>query len=149
MLGMVIFLPSPAEAHFTLVQPASWLATDNGGKGAPPCGEGTPSNVVTKAQGGHSLPVTMIETVIHPGHYRIALSVDARTELPIDPDVFADDSDESISASIRDPAQIPVLADGLFPHTTAPLNATWQTAIVLPNINCARCTLQVIEFMAE
>jgi len=69
---MLILSPSVAEAHFTLVQPTSWLATDNGGKGAPPCGEGTPSNVVTKVQGGHSLPIKLIETVIHPGHYRIA-----------------------------------------------------------------------------
>jgi len=146
---MLILSPSVAEAHFTLVQPTSWLATDNGGKGAPPCGEGTPSNVVTKVQGGHSLPIKLIETVIHPGHYRIALSVNSRTELPVDPDVFADDRDDSVSAVIQNPPNMPTIADGLFPHTSAPFNATWQTAIGLPNINCAHCTLQVIEFMAE
>jgi len=148
-IAILITSPSVAEAHFTLVQPSSWLGTDNGGKGAPPCGEGTPSNIVTKVQGGHALPIKLIETVIHPGHYRIALSVKSRDELPIDPDVFADGGDASVSAVIQNPPNIPIIADGLFPHTSAPFNATWQTAVVLPNINCARCTLQVIEFMAE
>src|SRR5262245_49111386 len=149
LIGIVMLLPPVAEAHFTLVQPASWLATDNGGKGAPPCGEGTPSNIVTKVQGGQPLPIKLVETVIHPGHYRIALSVNSRAELPIDPDVFANDSDQSVSATIQNPPSIPVIADGLFPHRDAPFNVTWQTAIVLPNINCARCTLQVVEFMGE
>lgn len=137
------------DAHFTLAQPASWLATDNGGKGPAPCGEGSPSNVVTKVQGGHSLPIRLVETVIHPGHYRIALSVNSRAELPVDPDVLADDNDQSVSGTIQNPPKIPVIADGLFPHSTAPFNATWQTNLLLPNINCARCTLQVIEFMAQ
>ena len=147
-VGIVAVFPSVADAHFTLAQPASWLATDNGGKGPPPCGEGTPSNVITKVQGGHPIPIKLIETVIHPGHYRIALSVNSRTELPVDPDVLADRDDQSVSATIQT-AKIPVMADGLFVHTTAPFNATWQTDLLLPNINCARCTLQVIEFMAE
>ena len=142
LIGIVMLLPPVAEAHFTLVQPASWLATDNGGKGAPPCGEGPPSNIVTKVQGGQPLPIRLVETVIHPGHYRIALSVNSRAELPIDPDVFANDSDQSVSATIQNPPSIPVIADGLFPHRDAPFNVTWQTAIVLPNINCARCTLR-------
>src|SRR5262245_2390265 len=149
MLVLAALFPAVADAHFTLVQPASWLATDNGGKGPPPCGEGIPSNAITKVQGGHRIPIKLIETVIHPGHYRIALSVNSRTELPVDPDVFADDNDDSVSAAIQNPPNIPTIADGLFPHTSAPFNSTWQTAIVLPNINCARCTLQVIEFMAE
>jgi hypothetical protein len=148
LVGILALFPAVADAHFTLVQPASWLATDNGGKGPPPCGEGVPSNAITKVQGGHPIPIKLIETVIHPGHYRVALSVNSRIELPVDPDVFADKDDQSISATIQTP-KIPVIADGLFPHTTAPVNATWQTELLLPNINCARCTLQVIEFMAE
>jgi len=148
LCGMFGAFPSVANAHFTLVDPPSAVAIDDGGKGAPPCGEGPASNVVTKVQGGRPLNITLIETTIHPGHYRVALSVRSRSELPPDPDVVVEDG-ISVSAAIQDQARRPVLADGLFVHTNAPPRVTWQTALTLPNINCARCTLQVIEFMAE
>ncbi len=146
--GGFVLLANLAWAHFTLIQPPSWLTTEDGGKGAPPCGEGTPSGIVTRVQGGHPLTLKLMETLFHPGHYRVALSINSRAELPPDPDVIADANGISISAAIQAPPQIPVLADGLFAHTTAD-NLNFQTDLVLPNINCGRCTLQVIEFMAE
>lgn len=36
-----------AQAHFSLVAPASIHANDNGGKGELPCGEGVESGIVT------------------------------------------------------------------------------------------------------
>ena len=43
-----------------------------------------------------------------------------------------------------------MIADGLFPHYTRPSSPqTYEADIQLPNINCPRCTLQVIQFMAE
>lgn len=150
LLGIFIVLPSRfTEAHFTLVQPPSCWTIDDGGKGSPPCGEGTPSNIVTKVQGGHPITIKLVEFVVHPGHYRVALAVNSRAELPPDPDVIADASGLSLGASIQNPPKIPVLADGLFVHTSVPDNGVWQADIMLPNINCARCTLQVIEFMAD
>ena len=150
LLGIfIILLARLAEAHFTLVQPASCWTVDDGGKGAPPCGEGTPSNVITKVQGGHPITIRLVEFVAHPGHYRVALAVNSRAELPPDPDVIADANGLSVSASIQNPPKIPVLADGLFVHTSVPDNGVWQAEIMLPNINCARCTLQIIEFMAD
>jgi hypothetical protein len=47
-----------------------------------------------------------------------------------------------------DPVQAPVLADGLFVHT-AKMDTPWETDVTLPNITCKRCTLQVVQFMAE
>ena len=149
LAGMILLLSGVAEGHFTLVQPPSSLSTEDGGKGAPPCGEGLPSNVVTRVRGGHPLTIRLIEFVPHPGHYRVALSVNSRAELPPDPDVVSDMNGTSLSAAIQNPPKIPIIADGLFPHTNASGVATWQTDVVLPNINCARCTLQVIEFMAQ
>ncbi|HEY3128443.1 MAG TPA: SCE4755 family polysaccharide monooxygenase-like protein [Acidobacteriota bacterium] len=146
--GITVLCSGTAEAHFTLVQPPSSLTTEDGGKGAPPCGEGIASNIVTRVQGGHSLTIKLVEFVPHPGHYRIALSVNSRAELPPDPEVVADANGLSVSAAIQNPPQIPVLADGLFVHSGAP-DSVWQTDIRLPNINCSRCTLQVIEFMGE
>jgi hypothetical protein len=40
-----------------------------------------------------------------------------------------------------------VLADGLFQHI-APFDKEQEANVEIPNINCAKCTLQVIEFMA-
>lgn len=136
-----------AHAHFALIQPPSALATENGGKGNPPCGEGTDSNVVTDVQGGHALAIRLTEFVYHPGHYRFALSINSRAELPPDPDVVEEDG-ISVSSSIQSPVKIPVLADGVFVHT-APPPGDWQTSLTLPNLNCDKCTLQIIEFMAE
>ncbi|HXB72487.1 MAG TPA: SCE4755 family polysaccharide monooxygenase-like protein [Candidatus Acidoferrales bacterium] len=137
-----------AHAHFALVQPPSALAIEDGGKGAPPCAEGPASNVVTQVQGGHPIAIRLTEFVAHPGHYRFALSVNSRAELPPDPDVVQDSNGLSVSASIQNPVRIPVLADGVFVHD-APPTADWQTSLTLPNLNCDKCTLQIIEFMAE
>ena len=46
------------------------------------------------------------------------------------------------------PVQVPVLADGLFPHS-AKVDAALETDVMLPNISCKRCTLQVIQFMEQ
>jgi hypothetical protein len=46
------------------------------------------------------------------------------------------------------PPQVPVLADGLFPHT-AKTSDPFETDNKLPNITCEKCTLQIVQFMAE
>ena len=150
-----------AVAHFKLIEPASWLVErDNGDpQKMAPCGgtsadPGMPSNAVTKIVGGTKLHLKVQETVFHPGHYRVALSVNSRAELPKDPDVTTRESargPQSVSAVIQNPVRPPLLADGLFPHTTRPSGPLppWETDIDIPNINCDKCTLQVIQFMAE
>jgi hypothetical protein len=118
-------------------------------KGGP--NPGTPSNAVTKLTGGQKLHIKLQETVFHPGHYRIALAVNSRAELPADPEaVLREDAKgpRSVSAPITKPEKPPVLVDGLWAHTTK-MDAPWETDIDIPNINCAKCTLQIIQFMAE
>ena len=92
--------------------------------------------------------------VYHPGHYRVALAVDSPNELPPDAQVTTKDSERgplSVSAVIQNLPQIPVLADGLFVHSTRPTGPIkpFETDVQLPNINCKKCTLQVVQFMAE
>ena len=53
----------------------------------------------------------------------------------------------SVAGMIEYPPQIPVIADGLFQHTSK-ATGPWETDITLPNINCTKCTLQIVEFMA-
>jgi hypothetical protein len=146
--GVLIFTVSQAFAHFRFVEPPSALSTENGGKGAPPCGEGTPSGIVTKAQGGHPFTIRLIEFIPHPGHYRIALSVNSRTEIPRDAEAVVKDG-QSVSAPIDSNPKIPVLMDGVFVHTTTPRNTEWKVDVTLPNLTCEKCTLQVTQFMAQ
>ncbi|MGA3237844.1 MAG: SCE4755 family polysaccharide monooxygenase-like protein [Bryobacteraceae bacterium] len=156
-IAMAILLPL-AWSHFILIEPQSWLVQNDLGdpQKLGPCGgttanAGTPTNIVNKVQGGQKLHIKVQETVFHPGHYRIALAVNSRAELPADPPAATRDTEKgawSVSAPIQNPPQIPVLADGLFPHTSRQADP-WETDVQLPNINCDRCTLQITQFMAE
>lgn len=153
-----VALPIAAHAHFILLEPASWLVENRLGdpQKMAPCGgtsadAGTPTHAISKVTGGQKLHLKVQETIYHPGHYRVALAVNSRTELPPDPDVTTRESERgpwSVSAKIQDPAVPPVIVDGLFQHTVKPTEP-FEADIELPNITCATCTLQVIQFMAE
>ena len=155
---LVLALVPVTSAHFKLLEPQGWIVEANNGdpQKAAPCGgttanPGMPSNIVNKIQGGQKLHIKVQETVFHPGHYRIALAVNSRDELPKDPMVTTREGargPQSVSAVIQNPPVIPVLADGLFAHTTQSA-VPFETDIEMPNINCPKCTLQIIEFMAE
>jgi hypothetical protein len=146
-----------AHAHFRLLEPTPSLVQNE--KGDPqklaPCGgtsanPGTPSNAVTAVTGGQKLKIVAEETVFHPGHYRIALARKADL-LPTDPVATMHDTERgprSLSAVIITDPKPPFLVDGLWPHTEKTM-AKWETEIAVPNINCAGCQLQVIQFMAE
>ena len=169
----VAFLQAGAAAHFKLMEPASWINSDPRGdpQKVGPCG-GDPkggeanekllTNAVTKVTGGSKLHLKIQETIFHSGHYRVALAVNSRNELPGDPVVtekYTERGVYSVWAAIQSPPQIPVLADGLFTHypeegqpgsaiLKTPM-APWEADIQLPNISCPKCTLQVIQFMAD
>ena len=160
-VGLTMAVQTAAYAHFKLLEPASWLVESDRGdpQKAGPCGGsntdwGKPSYVVTKATGGQKLHIKVQETIYHPGHYRVALAVNSPTELPLDPETTTKDSErgpQSVSAAIQNPPKMPVLADGLFVHSTRPTGPpnVFETDVTLPNINCKKCTLQIVQFMAE
>jgi hypothetical protein len=147
--ALMALLPSAASAHFKFLDPPSSLVTENGGKGVLPCGEGIASGIVTKVQGGHPLTIRLLEFIPHPGHYRVALSVNSRNELPKDPEPETDARGWSVSAKIDPNPAPPVLMDGALAHTSTPRNTEWKLDVMLPNLNCDKCTLQVIQFMAQ
>ena len=150
-----------AADHFKLLEPTSWLIENDRGdpQKAGPCGGsntdwGDPSYVINRATGGVMLHLKVQETVYHPGHYRVALAVNSPTELPPDPVATTREGERgpiSVSAVIQNPPEIPVLADGLFVHDTRPTEPgqIFEGDIRLPNIDCDKCTLQVVQFMAE
>src|SRR4051794_35835898 len=151
----LLALPRAAQAHFTILAPPPASTSTNGGKGDPPCGPTDAlSNVVTPVMGGSKLTLKINEFVSHPGFYRVALSIKSRSELPVD-NVVKDASGmillptskgTSATAEYQTNPVFPVLADNLFPHTSGSM---FSGDITLPNVNCDKCTLQVIEFMAS
>lgn len=150
--GAFLLAPVEADAHFILQSPASWKSQTLLGdpQKLGPCGDngGTETGIVTAVEEGGMITVTIQETIFHPGHYRIALSVNDRSELPAEPPVTAG-STPCGSTIIQDPPVFPVLADGVFPHTK-PLSGPQTIQIKLPDgVTCDHCTLQVIEFMSE
>ena len=158
VLAAACTAPAVVQAHFKLVEPASWIVESERGdpQKAAPCGavpDVKPSDAVTKVTGGSKLHLKVLETIYHPGHYRVALAVNSRAELPADPitgERMTERGPQSVWAAIQSPVQLPVIADGLFQHYTRPSSPqTFEGDIQLPNITCAKCTLQVIQFMAE
>lgn len=147
-----------SSAHFRLIEPEQWIEQSPNGdpQKAAPCGgtsadPGKPTNKVTRVQGGDKMHIKILETVYHPGFYRIALAVNSRAELPKDPVAKTEPRPAgpwSMSATIEYPPTPPVIANGLWPHVEKP-EKEWETDIEIPNINCAKCTLQIIQFMAN
>jgi hypothetical protein len=138
-------LPVVTQAHFILLEPASWVEENQ--LGAPqklgPCG-GDPAGdnaelltgAVTEVTGGSELHVKMPETIFHSGHYRIALAVNSRNELPPDPitvEQYTDRGLYSVWGAIQSPPQIPIIANGLFRHYPAEgENASFRPETPMP-----------------
>lgn len=161
-LGAVAFgaaVPATVQAHFILETPASWLNENVLGdpQKLGPCGgtsanPGSPTGVVTPLKGGDMLHVRVKETIYHPGFYRIALSVLDRAELPADPEDVTKDGPRgpvSVSGKIDPNPKPPVLVDGLWEHRARTETGVFETDVRVPNINCEKCSVQIIQFMEE
>lgn len=160
LIASCLAAAAPAYAHFKLSSPASMSEQD--GLGGPqkssPCGlsdatqgsdDSTPTNIVAELKAGGTVTVTINEIVTHPGHYRVALAQDMAS-LPPEPTVTPGTGFACGSVPIDAHPQLPVLADGLFTHTSS-FNGMPQTAQVQlpPGMTCQHCVLQVIEFMSD
>ena len=73
---------SPASAHFKLLKPVSWLVEDDTGnpQKVSPCGAGeddasaTKTGTVTTYKAGEKITVEWVDTIAHPGYFRIAVA---------------------------------------------------------------------------
>ena len=148
--------PRPARAHIKMMAPADWITTNADGdpQKITPCGVDstvtyTPTNAVTTVHGGDMVTVNWTETIPHDGHFRIALAINSRDELT-DPAVTKMNSDGT-AATVAVSTAYPVLADGLFEHTAASVSPgkTYTYTVQIPNTPCAKCTLQLLQFMAN
>jgi hypothetical protein len=147
LVACLLLAPSAARAHFNLMEPKPSDKSTSGGKGGPPCGVGAATTDVTDVEGGKMLTIKLMETVYHPGHYRVSLSANM-ADLMSDPEVTKKANGDSMSAKIQAPTVMPVIADGMSVHTK-PINGVQMFDVMIPNIDCPKCTLQIIEFMAD
>jgi hypothetical protein len=148
--------PRVADAHFVLQKPAAWMSQTSLGlpEKLGPCGDeddgtdaATPTGIVTAVQEGSKITVTVDEVIFHPGHYRISIAT-TRADLPAEP-VVTPGTTPCGSAPVMTPAVFPVLADGVFEHTS-PFTTPQSIEITLPaGLTCPHCTLQIIEFMGD
>ncbi|MDQ3032471.1 MAG: lytic polysaccharide monooxygenase [Myxococcota bacterium] len=152
-LALGVLAPRGVAAHFFLEEPVSWR--EQSGLGDPqkvgPCGnEGgaAETGVVGAYVSGQTITIRLRETIFHPGHYRIALAVDDRSELPAPPPVTPGSTDCG-TVPIMDPPVFPVLADGVLPHTS-PFSGEQTIEVTLPDgVTCDHCTLQIVEWMSN
>jgi hypothetical protein len=158
--AFVLAAPIVGQAHFILEAPASAIVENQLGdpQKLGPCGgtskdAGMPTGAVTAVAGGEMLHVKVKETIYHPGHFRIALAVLDRAELPMDPEDMTMDTPTgrtmSVSAKVDPNPKPPVLVDGLWDHHTRIAGQEFETDVKIPNINCDHCSLQIIQFMEQ
>jgi hypothetical protein len=158
--SVALAAPAVTSAHFILQKPASWLEENQLGdpQKLGPCGgttanPGKPTGIVTDVPGGELLRIKVKETVYHPGHFRVALSVLDRAELPADPEDVTKEGPNgkpwSVSGKVDPNPKPPVLMDGVFDHHKRIAGEEFDTYVKIPNINCDHCSLQIIQFMEE
>jgi hypothetical protein len=157
-LMLLVWGASPVNAHFKLTKPASWLKEDavGGPQKGGPCGPGgiddvqppPLSNEIATYHAGETITVEWVDTIAHPGHFRIALA-ENRADLK-DPDIKQDAACSYDESKVPTGAHDNVLADGVSfrPRSgsyTAGMKFTQQ--VTLPNEPCEKCTLQVLQVM--
>jgi hypothetical protein len=156
-VALIAVSVAPVHAHFKLLAPASWLTEDNSGgpqKGGP-CGPGGGDDVqpvpmsmkVTTVHAGDMVDVQIQETIHHPGWFRIALAED--------PSMFKDPDFPNANCTV-DMSKVPttahdnVLMDGLaMDSSLTGSNRMLTEKVQIPNKPCEKCTLQVIQVMAD
>lgn len=144
LLNMSLLLAGPASAHIRLLAPQErYTEQESGDGGSCPCGvvvagrrcrqpaeRSDPNRVddrATALRGGSTLRVRLEEYVGHAGRLRIAFDPDGAE---------MDDFNAHVLTDIPDPA-------GNAGNTGE--DAIWEIEARLPNIDCERCTLQVVQ----
>lgn len=152
--ALAALLPSPAQAHYMLLQPASTYM-----QGSPygdpqktaPCGPaaggGTATGQVTTYRPGDTVTLTVRETIFHPGHYRISIGSDPSKFMT--PPVTQVGTDQCGSVPIDTNPVLPVVADGLLKHTAAFSGDQTVTFKLPAGFTCSNCTMQVVQYMSN
>lgn len=134
VFALTFLAAAPAAAHLELLEPPSRYGREFIKRA--PCGmtdgprAGTP---LVLAPGG-TLHLRWEEFVDHPGHYRVAFDDDGHDDF-VDPAT----ADERFSNAT-------VLLDGIEDRAGGGI---YEVDVTLPDVECARCTLQVVQVMTD
>ena len=129
----VTFGVAEASAHIKLNSPAPRFVYASDGQKVGPCGSGTESGDITEFAPGDQIMVEWQETVNHPGHFRIALDPDGGEDGLEDPTDYDDfDTPNVLEDNIPDNG-----------------GAAFSRLVTLPNVECEKCTLQLIQVMTD
>ncbi|MBI1814884.1 MAG: hypothetical protein HYR72_07900 [Deltaproteobacteria bacterium] len=141
--GFAVALATPAAAHVGLRYPPSRYG-DNVLKSGP-CGiaGGARTSHVTVLEPGASITVVWDEYVNHPGHFRLSFDAEGDNGF-VDPKCLNGCS--TTSPKIELYSNDSVLLDGI---ADTPYGGVSGAQITLPDIECDRCTLQLIQVMYD
>lgn len=129
----VTFGAAEASAHIKLNAPAPRYVYASDGQKVGPCGSGTESGDITEFAPGDQIMVEWQETVNHPGYFRISLDPDGGDDGLEDPTDYDDfDSANVLEENIPDNG-----------------GAAFSRLVTLPNVECEKCTLQLIQVMTD
>jgi hypothetical protein len=145
----LLCLSLAGQAHIKIDEPTSVIVTTANGfpvNGVPCGGDGTPTNAVRTVEAGSLLTVSWRETIFHPGHFRLAIAADAGSFVTPAAVVNANNC---VSGTIDPNPRLPVLVDGLFPHSAAKPDGRYSTQVRVPATPCERCTLQLLQFRSS
>jgi hypothetical protein len=139
----ILAVAGPAAAHLGLRYPPSRYG-DNVLK-VGPCGlaGGARSRNVTVLEPGATIDVVWDEYVDHPGHFRISFDVDGDNDF-VDPACLG--KCNTTSPTIELYSNTSVLLDGI---ADTPHGGQSGAKVTLPDVQCERCTLQVIQVMYD
>jgi hypothetical protein len=155
----VVALAATASAHISLEQGGTHKSRY--GEAAlkdAPCGTagGTRGENVYEYEAGATIEVKIIETIPHPGYFRIAFDDDGDDDFiepasikPVDPARAcpfnaADKCGESDFDNSPE-----VLMDNLDPHLPVKFGQDYSWQVKLPDVECDNCTLQVMQVMED
>jgi MYXO-CTERM domain-containing protein len=163
----LLLAPATASAHFYIdypdaslypgPSPTPWWYQDSLGlpQKVGPCGNedvatdsgGGPTYAVTDFAAGQTVTLQWTEVISHAGWFRIALAAN-RSDF-VDPPILVNSSGNSADAGIEDPPVLPVLADGIYKHAIGSAKTWPPYTITLPNMECTKCTIQIIQIMLD
>jgi MYXO-CTERM domain-containing protein len=125
---------APASAHITMLDPPPRTDSQKSG----PCGAGPGDmrgDIITNYKGGETITIKWIETVNHPGHYRISFDADGQDDFADPPAYDAYYSNDA------------VLLDQI--EDKSGQNTMYEAQITLPEMSCDNCTIQLTQMMTD
>jgi len=143
---LILSAPVAAHAHLTMDEPEPRYPSTEQKDG--PCGRdgGERTDSVTVAEPGSTITIRWNEYIDHPSHYRVAFDVDGDDDF-VDPVCLENCDDRRQPAMVwADDETGNVLLDFIEDRTGG---GDYEVSVTLPDVECERCTLQLIQVMYD